>query len=523
MNIRCTAALAVAAFAPLAAWAQVAPTLVYGTDTDRRDQFGSGAALLGDRLFVGAMFADLGLPCEACEPGAAYVFEPGGATPWVQTARLSPVRVPADYREPGLFGGEVDACETNGPEGLVTYLAVGAANESFGYEATGSPPPDSLFNGAVYVYRQATGGAWTLDRRFRDSAPQRWGYLGSGVALICEGPDVTAVSTGDLGQFVTWHRNRETGAWSGDVGMRSGAWGSNSDNYWIEGTTGGPNGVTPVVLTDRRVLRRSGGVGTSWSIETTLPLPAVSDQSRYTFIRGSIDGDWIVVSYSHNWAPFTDSRAYVYHYGGSGVGWVQDAEFRGIATERYFARATQIVAMPDGSALVVITRGEGYGAAGTSPATLFRRTPGGTWAEIADVANASGGIRDMTSRRLVLTSQRSSARGADAGAALVVDLTGVVAAEPAAEPTAAATVRVWPNPAAGAFQVSARVPGGGAVRVVAYDGLGRLVAVLGEGMVGEGTALVARVEAGRLAAGVYVVRADGPGGASASSRVVVLR
>ena len=62
-----------------------------------------------------------------------------------------------------------------------------------------------------------------------------------------------------------------------------------------------------------------------------------------------------------------------------------------------------------------------------------------------------------------------------------------------------------PNPARGAVVVPFSVPVAGPVRLVVYDALGREVAVLADGAREPG-AYDARVEAGSLASGVYVVR-----------------
>ena len=84
---------------------------------------------------------------------------------------------------------------------------------------------------------------------------------------------------------------------------------------------------------------------------------------------------------------------------------------------------------------------------------------------------------------------------------------------------------VRPNPSRGIAVVPFVVPAEAEVRLSVFDVLGREVAVLAEGPVAPG-AHEARIRAGALAAGVYVVRlvAEGPGGRGvAVRRMTVVR
>jgi len=97
-----------------------------------------------------------------------------------------------------------------------------------------------------------------------------------------------------------------------------------------------------------------------------------------------------------------------------------------------------------------------------------------------------------------------------------------VANEPPAAPAGAgvAIEAVWPNPVTGAATVVYSVPAAGAVRVVAYDILGREVAVLADGPAPVGRR-EATLDAGRLAPGVYVIAVETAAGRAARTFTVM--
>lgn len=85
---------------------------------------------------------------------------------------------------------------------------------------------------------------------------------------------------------------------------------------------------------------------------------------------------------------------------------------------------------------------------------------------------------------------------------------GVVASEGRPEASGFALGAVFPNPVgAGRATVTVRTDRAQHVRLAVYDALGREVAVVHDGLVGEGRAFA--LDAGRLSAGVYFVRAIG--------------
>ncbi|MDX1530237.1 MAG: proprotein convertase P-domain-containing protein, partial [Rhodothermales bacterium] len=80
----------------------------------------------------------------------------------------------------------------------------------------------------------------------------------------------------------------------------------------------------------------------------------------------------------------------------------------------------------------------------------------------------------------------------------------------------------YPNPSGRAAEVRLVLREPQAVRVAVYDGLGRRVAVLHDGLLGAGREHLLILDAGALPSGVYVVRATGER-FSASQKVTVLR
>ena len=96
----------------------------------------------------------------------------------------------------------------------------------------------------------------------------------------------------------------------------------------------------------------------------------------------------------------------------------------------------------------------------------------------------------------------------------------------AAAPRAFALLAPRPNPSRGRVVLPVTLPVKGRLRVEAFDVLGRQVAVLHDGEVAAGGREVT-LEAGRLAAGVYVVRAvqsaEGERTRSAVQRLTVVR
>lgn len=104
---------------------------------------------------------------------------------------------------------------------------------------------------------------------------------------------------------------------------------------------------------------------------------------------------------------------------------------------------------------------------------------------------------------------------------IAVQTAGTVSTEPVAENGAVRLGRPSPNPVAGTATVAVTLAAPGEARLVAYDALGRAVAVLLDATLAAGTHDVV-VPAHALPAGVYVLRLTATGGA-ATERLSVAR
>ena len=185
-------------------------------------------------------------------------------------------------------------------------------------------------------------------------------------------------------------------------------------------------------------------------------------------------------------------------------------------------------------------RVEENGSAGTdhgAAAPLFMMgsaVQGGLWGEAPDLGDVDrvGNVRHSTDFRQVYATVLERWLGLG-GAAVAEALGGPFAALdvlPARSATAtddpfAITGLVLdpprPNPLRGAAVVSYVLPAPGTVRLSVFDAAGRRVSVLADGAHGAGRH-EARLDAGGLAAGVYVLRLETPGGA-VSRRATVVR
>ena len=135
------------------------------------------------------------------------------------------------------------------------------------------------------------------------------------------------------------------------------------------------------------------------------------------------------------------------------------------------------------------------------------------FSEAAVAATADDGAGPLA--RLAFDVDRAAPVGRPAEVAFEVRAGGALVATHTLRLQVAAPVALtlglpYPNPARGAVTVPFEVPTAGPVRLVAYDVLGREVAVLAEGEHELG-AYEGRLESDALAAGTYVVRLAGTG------------
>ncbi|MEO1513155.1 MAG: T9SS type A sorting domain-containing protein, partial [Planctomycetota bacterium] len=107
------------------------------------------------------------------------------------------------------------------------------------------------------------------------------------------------------------------------------------------------------------------------------------------------------------------------------------------------------------------------------------------------------------------------------GTRVIVTVTGVVANEDEALPTALALGAPYPNPLATRATLAYDVPEAGPVHLVLYDVLGRVVATLADGAHAAGRH-EAMLDAAGLPSGAYVARLDA-GGVALTRRLTVVR
>ena len=185
-------------------------------------------------------------------------------------------------------------------------------------------------------------------------------------------------------------------------------------------------------------------------------------------------------------------------------------------------------------------RVEENGSAGTdhgAAAPLFMMGPaveGGLWGQAPDLGalDRVGNVRHATDFHQVYATVLERWLGLG-GAAVAGALGGTFAAldvlpggaatglDDSVAITGLALDPPRPNPLRGAAAASFVLPAPGPARLSAYDAAGRRVATLADGDHGAGRHEV-RFEAGGLAAGVYVLRLETPGGA-VSQRATVVR
>jgi hypothetical protein len=128
------------------------------SNTEDSDEFGTGLALDGDTLVVGAFHEDGTLS----DSGAAYVFRRAGGV-WSQDGYLKPMNLQADQD----FGWSVAVAGD--------LVAVGARLE----DDTGSGTTDS---GAVYLFRRDEE-AWKPEARLAAATPETDAFFGYSVAV----------------------------------------------------------------------------------------------------------------------------------------------------------------------------------------------------------------------------------------------------------------------------------------------------------------------------------------------------
>ncbi|MCP3917714.1 MAG: hypothetical protein GY711_19390 [bacterium] len=146
--------------------------VLQASDGSQDDRFGAAVAIDGDRIVVGANFADLGAQSWV---GKAYVFERTGSA-WTETQVLVPTQ--------SQHSGAGSAVDVRGDT-----LVVGAHNDS---------PAATSHPGAAHVY-EYDGAVWQHTAELFDPAALAHGRHGQAVALVDESNLLVGAPLRDVG------------------------------------------------------------------------------------------------------------------------------------------------------------------------------------------------------------------------------------------------------------------------------------------------------------------------------------
>jgi hypothetical protein len=276
-----------------------APLLLKGSDTAAGDRFGSGVAVAGDTLVVGASHeAHAG-----AETGAAYVFVRAG-TAWTETQKL----VASDASANDQFGGAV---AMNGDT-----LLIGAPRDRIlGFNDAGS----------AYVFERV-GSVWSETQKLTASNTSPIFQFGSSLSL-----DGDVAGIGAVGALRIYVFERSAGSWSEVVQLtaptQNHAQGIGR-SVGVSGLTvvfGSPNDdlVNPLASNAGSVfvhVKRNG----IWSMEQKLK---ASDYAKDDFFGRSvaIEGELAVIGAHLDDAPLVDSGS-AYVFARTGTTWVEQTK-----------------------------------------------------------------------------------------------------------------------------------------------------------------------------------------------------
>jgi hypothetical protein len=419
------------------------------SNPDVGDSFGTGVALSGDTLAVGAPEEDsaaTGVNGDQSDDsaqgaGAVYVFRRVGTT-WQQQAYIKPSNTdPGDF-----FGGSVALSGDT--------LAVGALEEGSAATGVNGDQTDNSATapGAVYVFRR-TGSTWQQEAYIKASNTGDLDAFGhamalSGDTLAVGAPGEDSAATGVNGNQnsnaapnsgavyvfrrtgTTWAQEAyikasNTGtqddfggsvALSGDT-LAVGAIGESSDATGINGDQNNDDaGASGAAYVFRRT-------GTSWAQEAYIKASNTESSDFFgvsvalsgnTLAVGAEDEDAFVTGVNGNQSSNTaPNSGAVYVFRHTGTSWTQEAYVKASNTnsEDRFGVSVALA----GDLLAVGARGEASAATGvdgnqasnsassSGAAYVFRRT-GTTWAQTAYVKASNTGGGDLFGEHIAATS-----------------------------------------------------------------------------------------------------------------------
>ncbi len=325
--------------------------VLQGSDSEPGDTFGFSLAVSGTTAVVGA-------PGHADYAGSAYVFSDSGGS-WAQVAEL----VGSDTVAGDWFGAAVAIDGTN--------VIVGA--------------PVHAGAGSAYVFTDA-GGSWTQASELTGAVPG--GYFGYAVGLsgatAIVGAPADPAHTGNAFVF-----SGSGAAWS-LVATLSGT-GTGVHDFGSAVAVDGSTAAVGAWIAKKGAAYVFSQTGSGWSQAAAL---TTSDNRIGFGAAAAVSGSTVVVTAVGG--SGNGGRAYVYTP--SGTTWTQSAELAPAGTEGGDFFGNRSVSI---SGTTIVVGAPDHGAVGN--AFVFTNS-GGSWSQVADLANSDGTTGDATGSSVAISS-----------------------------------------------------------------------------------------------------------------------
>lgn len=413
-------------------------------DGDENDLFGTGLAVDGDTLLVGAPQDE---DPNGNNAGSAYIFEQSDGE-WTQEAKVTP----NDGDEDDNFGESV---ALDGNTAIVS--------------AWHDEDPNGKNAGSAYVFERSDG-EWTQEAKF---APNEQGGEGDefGVSVTLEGDTA----------FV--------GAWRDDDDQGAAYIFERSDSGWTQVTRLKPDDITPgdrfgtpVLLDgDTALIAAPGynreneeGIGAVYSFEQSGG--DWEQEARLTADDGdggdnfgtlvALDGDTALIGAWHDEDPNGENAGSAYVFEQSGSNWTQEAKLTAEDGDENDEFGWD-VALDGDTAIIGAKRDEDPNGFDAGSAYVFERSNGGWSQETKLTPDDGGGEDDAFAYKIALSGetaivnarQDENPNGEGAGAVYVFDLTGEEKTPtPTATPTSTPTVTPTSTPTATPTSTTTQTP-----------------------------------------------------------------
>ena len=333
--------------------------ILHASDAQTNDWFGSGAAIDGDTLIVGASAEDAG----GTNAGAVYVFTRSGTT-WSQQAKLTA----SDSDSNHFFGSK---CAISGDT-----IIVGVQNHD-GDSST------QLNGGAVYIFTRS-GTTWSQQAKFHNNGNGTGDRFGNSVdidgdtAIIGAWRHSGPFNSSDHGSAYVFTRSGTT--WSQSKYLTASD--AENDNYF--GKTVRISGGTIAIYaqmanntdTSAGAVYVFTGSGSNWTQQQKL-VASDADDWDYFGLGLGIDGDTIIAgAYAEDTGGSDAGAAYVFTR--SGTTWSQ--QYRIVASDIQAGDKFGLKVDISGDVAIVAAQEEDTGGSNAGAAYIFTRS-GTTWSQ----------------------------------------------------------------------------------------------------------------------------------------------